>query len=215
MFWRKVFHVLVISVLLMGAFIIPSTAVESKALSKAQLAKNLATSYTVCASSCDFSSIQTAIDSVNAGDTLELAAETFTESITIDKDLSIQGTGSESAVIQAAAVPGVASNRVVNILDGINVKIQGLKIRFGVAPGDMARLGAGIYNGYSTLEISEVSIEENIGADAGGGIFNRGSLTITNSSFYGNSAGNGGGIWHGSNGNISILEFREAKVERN
>ena len=58
MSWRKALHVLVISILLVGGFITPSGAQASKILAKATAA-----THTVCASGCDFSSIQAAIDS--------------------------------------------------------------------------------------------------------------------------------------------------------
>jgi len=81
MFWRKVFHVLTISILLMRGISAPSVARESKLLDKSSFFKPKATTYTVCASGCDFISIQTAINSVSPGDTLSLAGETFTKTL--------------------------------------------------------------------------------------------------------------------------------------
>ena len=50
-----------------------------------------AVTHTVCASGCDYTSIQTAIDNASAGDTLELDPETFTEGdILVNLDLTIR-----------------------------------------------------------------------------------------------------------------------------
>lgn len=196
MFWRKLFHVLVISVLLMGAFVSPSTAEGNKAMVKAPLAKQLATTYTVCASGCDFSSIQTAIDSVSAGDTLNLAAETFTESITVDKSLNIIGVGAESTIVQAASAQGIADDRVVNIDPGISVTIQDLTIRYGKAKqGVMPPVSfcGGIEND-GNLSLLQVILTKNSSTAYGGGICNSGTLDITNSIISENVSGDGGGI---------------------
>lgn len=48
-----------------------------------------AATVTVCASACDYASIQAAIDAASPGDTISLAAETFTETISVDRSLTI------------------------------------------------------------------------------------------------------------------------------
>lgn len=52
---------------------------------------------TVCASGCDYTSIQAAIDDVatSAGDTINVAAGTYAETLTIDKQVTLQGPNSE------------------------------------------------------------------------------------------------------------------------
>ena len=89
---------------------IPSTAKEIKSFSKIPILKQPNATYTVCASGCDFSSIQTAIDTVNPGDSLNLAGETFTESITIDKSLDIIGVGAENTIYACGGRDSTASS---------------------------------------------------------------------------------------------------------
>ena len=51
---------------------------------------------TVCASGCDHTSINAAIDAASDGDVLQLSAETYTEGTTIDTDgkaITILGVG--------------------------------------------------------------------------------------------------------------------------
>jgi predicted outer membrane repeat protein len=53
--------------------------------------------------------------------------------------------------------------------------------------------GGGIYN-HGTLTVSNCILSNNSATDEGGGIYNDGTLTVTNSTFTGNTAGDGGGI---------------------
>ena len=46
-----------------------------------------------------FCTIQDAIDNATAGDTIDISADTYTENISIDKDLKLQGAGTDSTTI--------------------------------------------------------------------------------------------------------------------
>jgi uncharacterized repeat protein (TIGR01451 family) len=135
----------------------------------------------VCESGCTYSSIQAAIDDADPGDFIDIAAETFTETITVDVSVTIQGAGAGSTIIQAAGAPGIASSRVVTITEDVTATLDNLTIRFGNATG--------------------------IGDDKNGaGIFNLGTLTLTNSTLYSNTAEyNGGGIYsHGYGRKVNL-----------
>jgi CSLREA domain-containing protein len=69
-----------------------------------------------------------------------------------------------------------------------------------------ASFGGGIYNHEnSTLTIANNTFSNNNATDYGGGISNwRGTVTITNSTFYGNSAEYGGGV-ENSDGTLTIV----------
>ena len=122
-------------------------------------------------------------------DTLQLAGGIYTESITIDKSLSILGAGESITIIQAHAQPGMATTRVITIAGGLEVEITGVVIRHG----NVAGRGGGLFNNGSTLTLTEVSIRNNY-AHYGGGLINfNGSSTLTDVSFIGNSSINHGG----------------------
>ncbi len=55
--------------------------------------------------------------------------------------------------------------------------------------------GGGIYNGFATLTITDSTFSGNTASD-GGGIFNYGALTIADSNFSGNTFDDGGGIFN-------------------
>ena len=152
----------------------------------------VASTHTVCTSGCDFSSIQAAIDAATTGDTINLAAETFTEPFTIDKSLTIEGAGSENTFLQAAVAPGVASSRVITVTGNVTATINGVTIRYGVA--STGRGGGGVLNA-GTLTIENSTIYSNT-ADFGGGITNQKILTLTHCIVDNNEAISwGGGIF--------------------
>lgn len=86
--------------------------------------------YTVCASGCDSTTIQGAIDMASAGDTVDVDAGTYDETVTIDKALTVlgvfdgvdpssSGRGAESTISATYAVI-IAADHVV--FDGFEVR---------------------------------------------------------------------------------------------
>ena len=139
---------------------------------------HVSTTHTVCASGCDFMSIQAAIDAAGSGDTISLAGEIFTEPFTVDKSLTIEGDGAENTILQAAESQALSTSRVITVTEGVTATITGVTIRYGTESGSFPR-------GY------------------GGGIFSQGTLTISYSTVFSNTAGAGGGIY--SNAALVII----------
>jgi hypothetical protein len=160
-----------------------------------------ATTWTVCASGCDYTSIKAAIAArtTRNGDTLAIGAGTYTEArITVNKSLTLRGDGAADTIVQAATTPNTTSGRVFTIASGVSVTIRGLTIRYGSVSeeGYPHSYGGGLEN-WGTLTLSDSIIRGNSVLYAGGGLFNGfGTLMLTNSTVSGNSVsgGTGGGL---------------------
>jgi len=165
---------------------------------------------TVCMSDCDYSSIQEAINAANDGDTINLSSETYTETIIINKSITLLGKGSQDTILQAPEGQWKVTTRVISITSEVSVTIQGLTIRNGYASSEN---GGGIYN-TGVLTLSE-SIVKNNTADfgSGGGIYSTGSLYIFDSLVQSNHAsmGSGGGIYNISSHSL----FNKVTLDKN
>ncbi len=221
---RKFFSWVMLFALITGTVFMPAIAAtksfelntRSQTLEKIQPASPQAPTdrHTVCASGCDYSSIQDAIDAAINGDTIDLAGETYTEVITIDKSILLAGHGIDSTIVQANVISFTTSTPVISISGDIEVEIINLTVQNG---------GRGIYSSESNLSINNSKITNNgyggglyaengkttinsstfvnnYANDNGGGIYNRGAMTITNSTIQDNNTnGGGGGIFSMSN----------------
>ena len=133
-----------------------------------------AANWTVCAGGCDFDRISSAVSAAAAGDTLELAAETFTEyNINLDKDLTIVGAGAEATVVQAASHPSTSSPGRVFIVDSAaTVLMQDLTLQNGYTQsndstggnvrneGDLTMERVRLLNGMVLLKESPIRIPQ-------------------------------------------------------
>jgi hypothetical protein len=160
-----------------------------------------ASTWTVCASGCDYSNIKAAIAASTTldGDMLAIGAGTYTKAgTTVNKSLTLQGAGAASTIVQATATPGIAPDRVFHIIRGVTVTIQQLTIRHG-----SARSGGGLWN-QGTLTLTNSVVSSNSSSFEGGGLFNEGTLTLTNSMVSSNSSSSGGGGLFNSSGTLTL-----------
>jgi hypothetical protein len=119
---------------------------------------------TVCASGCDYTSIHAAVAAASPGDTIDVAAGTYSGNLLIDESVTIQGAGADQTTILGGAT-------VIMISPTISVTVSGVTITGGQYENPV---GGNLYTG-------------------GGGIFNAGALTLADSVVRGNTAtGNGG-----------------------
>jgi hypothetical protein len=155
--------------------------------------------YTV-GSTGDFTTLAAAFSGAQARDILILAAETFTESgLFINKPLTIIGAGATQTIIQAAATPGTATSRVLDIYNlplGTYFEISGVTIRNGHSVADGGS-GGGIRIGFAEFRMYDCEVVNNYAQYSGGGIWlNNYSLPvlIQNTTIADNQApGEGGG----------------------
>ena len=153
-------------------------------------------------------SLREAIASGDSGDSINIPIGTYTltrgTELLINMSLTINGTGSGDTIIQAAASSADATSRVFNITaSGGTVAISDVTIR----NGNFSGIGGGIFNS-GTLALTNSTVSGNTAFY--GGIANVGTLTLTNSTVSGNSGSDGGGIY-----NIGTLTLTNSTVSGN
>ncbi len=134
-----------------------------------------------------FSTIQAAINAAGHLDTIQIAAGTYNEKISMvppnNKWLTIQGAGAEKTIVDGTGVgnPGGAVFEFqVNPLNGPTVTMSDLTIRGGYRGVNAGR--------FIRLILQNVVVRDN-GPGSGAGVFNNGSLvTIINSTIRNNTA---------------------------
>jgi predicted outer membrane repeat protein len=148
--------------------------------------------------------LQPAIDGAARGEILQVTG-TCTGPFTVSSDLTLSGTG-------AAVLDGHQAGPTVTVGSGAQVHLSHLTITNGAGgisnqgtltvdastvSGNTApnRPGGGINNGVNaTLTVIGSTLADNTAAGAGGGINNNGVITVEDSSLFGNSGDNCGGI---------------------
>jgi hypothetical protein len=160
----------------------------------------------LCADGTGQCTLRAAIGEANAlagADTITLPAGTYTISLVaaledanaggdfdITQSLTITGAGQASTIVQAAATPGTATERVFhNITVGQTLTLEKMTIQNGrltTTSGTNAR-GGGFRND-GMMALNFVTVQNNVGAQVGGGGYNSGaSLTLHNTTFTGNT----------------------------
>lgn len=144
--------------------------------------------------------IQAAIDAAQDGDTISIPSGTYTESLTIDKNLTLLGQADLTAAIRAA--PNL---RVITVQPGYDLTLKDLSLSQGKATGGGATEGGGVRVENGTLTIDHCNLWGNE-AVYGGAVFQGGSgqVVVKNqSTIYNNYASaNGGGVY--ANGDLSL-----------
>ena len=160
---------------------------------------------TVCASGCDYTSINAAIGAASDGDILELAAETYFEGEQIDtlgKAITLRGV-LDKAGEPSSVLDGAETHRVLICQSGETnaTSFENLVIQNGygqleeVYLGQIVRTGGGMYNESCSPTLTSCTFTSN-SAGFGGGMFNGeySSPTLTGCAFTSNSASYGGGM---------------------
>jgi predicted outer membrane repeat protein len=127
---------------------------------------NCKTKATACAT------IGRAISLAASGDTIQIAAATYQENLSIPFNLTLNG-----------------AKAATTIVDGTNNL-------------NVFTVGTGI-----SLTLSKLTIKRGVGYTGGGGVDNSGTLTVSNSNFYLNTALSGGAILNTGTATISKTSF--------
>ena len=156
---------------------------------------------TVCASGCDYTSINDAIAASKDGDVIQLSAETYFEGEQIDslgKAIMLRGVQNKAGE-PASVLDGAGTHRVLisESGEGPETVFENLVIQNG-----QSATGGGMYNEASSPTLMNCTFTSNSANAHGGGMYNDGSSpTLDNCSFTENSAnGFGGGMasWYDS-----------------
>jgi hypothetical protein len=105
-------RMLLLAVLLLGA-VVPA------------LAQN---TISVCASGCDHSTIQAAINAAATGDVINVGVGSYTQNLTVNKSLTINGPNSGTAGFAARVAEAELLNGKITISGTVNVVIDGLRL---------------------------------------------------------------------------------------
>jgi hypothetical protein len=157
-----------------------------------------------------------AISLAHSGDSIMVAAATYTENLIIGFSLKVIGSGASATIIDGGRVNSVVTSRANLTLSRVTIRngsggIGGgvvnegssstLTINKSTLSGNLARSGGGIYSlGPGTLVTINNSTLSGNGATFGGGILNGGTLAVSNSTLSGNGSG---GIANGK-GNATL-----------
>jgi hypothetical protein len=134
------------------------------------------------------------ISLASSGDSIMVAAATYTENLTIAFSLKLIGSSAKTTIIDG----GHNTSVVMISSSNSRVTLSKLTIQNGCCID-----GGGILNN-GTLTINNCNVTHNTTHNLGfgGGIFNTGTVTINNSTISGNTAAGGGGIC--SRGKLTI-----------
>jgi len=188
----------------------------------------------LCADAAGACSLRAAISEANAlagADIITVPPGTYTQTLVAPNDdanaggdwdvtsaITINGSGEFSCALQAAPSPGVATERVLNVRPGGDLRLSRVMVRNGNFSGTMtaATRGAGIENlGVLTLDnviVRDNQLTSNNGNPYGAGIHNAGTaMTLISSAVTGNTVSRqtggssfGGGIASTSETTITI-----------
>ena len=150
------------------------------------------------------------------GDGINIPPGTYTltlgSELVVVKDHTLKGAGAHVTIIQAASNLALAGFRVFSIGSGA-VALSGVTIQHGNSRGDEggASDGGGIFN-RGTLTLTDTIVKANAAVSHGGGVFNqKASLTLINTIINGNKAGLGGGI----SSNSSTVNISDSTISDN
>jgi hypothetical protein len=163
----------------------------------------VADTITVCASGCQYTSINAAIAAANDGDIIQLSDGTYTEGAVIDtlgKAITLRGAVDKSG----AALSILDGGNLHGVLKCISGEDDTTVFENLVIQNGSAAYGGGMYNGSSSPTLTNCTFTENT-ANYGGGMYNSNSSpTLTGCTFEGNSASYGGGMLNDYDGSPTL-----------
>ena len=139
----------------------------------------------------DSATIQGGIDLASYGDTVQVAAGTYVENITLKNGVALIGAGQDTTTIDG----NLAGSVVTSSSCGPTTVLDGFTITNGISV-----VGGGMYNNHGSPTVANCIFYENFVFDGGGGMYNDSSdPTVMGCTFIGNLGivgGLGGGMFN-------------------
>ncbi|MGC2474197.1 MAG: choice-of-anchor Q domain-containing protein [Candidatus Sulfotelmatobacter sp.] len=154
---------------------------------------NCKTKATACAT------IGHAISLAASGDTIQIAAATYQENLSIPFNLTLNGIKAATTIVD-----GTNTANVFTVGAGISLRLSNLTIKNGVGYS-----GGGGVNNAGTLTVSKSNFYTNT-ALSGGAILNTGTVTLSNSNLSGNSP-----YFFGHSASCGAIDNRSTMTIRN
>ena len=147
-----------------------------------------------------FTTIQAAVNAAVSGDTINIAAGTYSPVSVSAKNLSFVGAGRDQTFIDGGGI-----SRAVATASNAKIGLSNLTVQNGYSA---AGYGAGIY-AVSALTLTNVNVLSNtaVASYYGGGVFAGGTLLINNARFISNTASVGGGVYAFSTAYVTNSRF--------
>jgi CSLREA domain-containing protein len=147
--------------------------------------------------------LRDAIAAAGNSDTITFASSAMLITLTSTNLLMLSQTMLTIDGGGVVVVDGNLTTQVFEVASGANITLTGLTIR----KGKTSFYGGGIYN-EGTLTVSDTTLSGNNAGDGGGAIFNSngGTVTLTRSTLSGNSAYVGGAIYNYNAGTIILIQ---------
>jgi len=167
-----------------------------------------ATTWTVCPSGCNFTTIPAALGAASNGDTVSVHAGTYSGGFAITKSIRLVGAGASTTLIRGGSpVVTVGTSPFVGPppTSQPTVLISGVTIRDGTADPTTPFFAAGGVQNFGRLTLSGSVVAGNSGFDTGG-ILNQGGLLELNGSAVRENH------IDGDFGSAGILSFGIAKI---
>jgi hypothetical protein len=165
-----------------------------------------ASTWTVCASGCNYKTIASAIANASTlnGDTIQILDALHTErSVFINKNLTIEGLGRDLTIWQAAATASASNDYFLHTTFDIKVTLRNMTLRHGGSLGSY--YGTISFYGPATLEnlLVTKNYTNKVSNAQGGAIYTQEPMTVTNCIISENIASSdylasGGGIYSSS-----------------
>ena len=116
----------------------------------------------------DYTTIGEAVDAAIWGDTVEVAAGTYDELVTVRIPLTIQGAGAETTIWKGERSSDSVHHALLNVTNEATVSISGF--RFKSEYSDWRSVRAVTASDHSTVTVSNITADDFLGTQ-GGGVF--------------------------------------------